>query len=183
MENPVRTRRVKLKIQAHKYDKYLWIGPDMFYWALKWGYLRVQYINKSVFGCSKEPSHRDVFFFSTHNQYFDQLCPCQSKRAIWNDWTVWTGNKTNNKIGILVLYHIHFMMTIRRRRWYWDFSISLPTVLFVAFFYFCWCSSTLTIQEYVQSVKQSGSSTGPTFCRAWSGSKQFEKILADDTSM
>ena len=33
-------------------------------------------------------------------------------------------------------------------------------------------------EEYHQSVKQFGSRSGPTFCRAWSGSKQFAKIVS-----
>ena len=32
-------------------------------------------------------------------------------------------------------------------------------------------------QEYHQSVKQLGTRPGPTFCRAWSESKQFAKII------
>ena len=39
-------------------------------------------------------------------------------------------------------------------------------------------------QEYHQSVKQFGSRSGPTSCRAWSGSTLFEKVFQhwDDTS-
>ena len=33
-------------------------------------------------------------------------------------------------------------------------------------------------QEYHQSVKQFGSGSGPTFCRAWSGSKLFAKFIS-----
>ena len=33
------------------------------------------------------------------------------------------------------------------------------------------------IQEHNQSVKQFGSRSGPTFCRAWSGSNQFVKVF------
>ena len=33
-------------------------------------------------------------------------------------------------------------------------------------------------QEYHQNVKQLGSRTGPTFCRAWSGSKLFAKVIS-----
>ena len=33
-------------------------------------------------------------------------------------------------------------------------------------------------QEYHQSVKQSGSRSGPTFCRAWSGTKLFAKVIS-----
>ena len=33
-------------------------------------------------------------------------------------------------------------------------------------------------QEYHQSVKQFGSRSGPTFCRAWSGSKLFAKVIS-----
>ena len=36
-------------------------------------------------------------------------------------------------------------------------------------------------QEYQLSVKQIGSRSGPTFCRAWSGSELFAKLSADDT--
>ena len=34
------------------------------------------------------------------------------------------------------------------------------------------------IQEYDQSVKQFGSRSGPTICRAWSGSKLFAKMIS-----
>ena len=33
-------------------------------------------------------------------------------------------------------------------------------------------------QEYHQSVIQFGSRSGPTFCRAWSGSKLFSKVIS-----
>ena len=33
-------------------------------------------------------------------------------------------------------------------------------------------------QEYHQSVKQFGFRSGPTFCRAWSGSKLFAKVIS-----
>ena len=33
-------------------------------------------------------------------------------------------------------------------------------------------------QEYYQSVKQFGSRSDPTFCRAWSGSKLFAKVIS-----
>ena len=33
-------------------------------------------------------------------------------------------------------------------------------------------------REYYQSVKQFGSGSGPTFCRAWSGSKRFAEVIS-----
>ena len=36
---------------------------------------------------------------------------------------------------------------------------------------------TKFFQEYYQSVKQFGSRSGPTFCRGWSGSKLFAKVV------
>ena len=94
------------------------------------------------FGCSKEPSHRDVSFeytqpiFRSVMSLCNHLAQVQSKKAIWNDWTVWTGNQTNNKIGIMVLYHIILWWLYPWRRWFWDFSIFLPTVFSLLHFYF-----------------------------------------------
>ena len=38
--------------------------------------------------------------------------------------------------------------------------------------------SKIISQEYHQSVKQFGSRSDPTFCRAWSGSKLFAKVIS-----
>ena len=61
----------------------------------------------------------------------------------------------------------------------------LPTPLytenFACFFVVCWVFSKSTFfffQECLQSVKQFGSSSGPTFCKAWSGSKLFVKVIS-----
>ena len=50
------------------------------------------------------------------------------------------------------------------------------------FFVVCWCFSNSTFQKFFQeyhaSVKQFGSRSGSTLCRAWSGSKLFAKAIS-----
>ena len=57
----------------------------------------------------------------------------------------------------------------------------LRIVLFFFFFFVCLffklTFSKKIFQEYHQSVKQFGSRSGPTFCRAWYGSKLFAKVI------
>ena len=38
--------------------------------------------------------------------------------------------------------------------------------------------SEIFFQEHYQSVKQFGPRSGPTFCRSWSGSKLFAKVIS-----
>ena len=46
------------------------------------------------------------------------------------------------------------------------------------FFFFFFNFFKQIFQEYHQSVKQFGSRSGLTFCRAWSGSKLFAKVIS-----
>ena len=46
------------------------------------------------------------------------------------------------------------------------------------FFFFKLTFFKKTFQEYHQCIKQFGSRSGPTFCRGWSGSKLFAKVIS-----
>ena len=48
----------------------------------------------------------------------------------------------------------------------------------VDFFFYWFFFFKKIFQEYHQSVKQFGSRSGLTFCRAWSGSKLFAKVIS-----
>ena len=58
------------------------------------------------------------------------------------------------------------------------------------FSWFCWCLLTFFVifffkffQDHLQSVKQFGSRSGPTFCRSWSGFKLFAKVISKQQNL
>ena len=69
--------------------------------------------------------------------------------------------------------------------WVFDVRSSTIRYLLECFFVVCWFFFKINFlrkkkifQEHHQSVKKNGSRSGPTFCRSWSGSKLFAKVIS-----
>ena len=64
----------------------------------------------------------------------------------------------------------------------WRLTLNICMLGNLSCFTVCWFFFKIIFfenffQEYHQSVKQFGSRSGPTSCRAWSGSKLFAKVI------